>query len=176
LQLLRGTNLIHQKQAYFDQLDKFLAGLPMDNKPLAVTLSVDKKKLTGGAADVISNRFSYMPISQGGKQIRVANLIATNTNDDCTVDYPAGDLTLAFQEVPNGPLLSPETIPGPWAIFRLIKDPAVKSVTRDGNKWAVEYTVTTADKRTYSVWLNLEFKQPIPDVKDWPMPPGKGGN
>ena len=100
--------------------------------------------------------------------------------DDAAVEFPGpGDLVFDFRETAEGRVMQSITFPGPWAIFRLIKDPNVKTVTREGNKWSLEYVVgvgTGADRRNFSLWLTLEFKQPVPDVKDWPVPPGRTAN
>ena len=40
-------------------------------------------------------------------------------------------------------------------------------------QWTVEYTVTDTNRRTYSLWLVFEFKAPLPDLKDWPVPPAR---
>ena len=84
------------------------------------------------------------------------------------------DVTLGFRDVPNGKILQTETFSGPWSTLRALKAPNIKSVTRDasGTKWLVEYTVTS-DKKAYSLWYNLEFNTPLPDLKEWPVPPGR---
>ncbi len=170
---IRGTNLLRDKQDYFDKLDRLFAGLPKDNKPLSVTLSVDKSKLTDRLT-AISTPFSYMAISASGKVIGQPSSLISDRTDSYAIDLPnAGDLTFDFRTVENGNPIQTESFAGPWGILRLILSPNVKSITRDGNKWAIEYTVATADKKNWSLYLNLEFKQPIPDIKDWPNPPGK---
>jgi hypothetical protein len=169
LDVLRGTNLLRNKQEYFDRVDKFLAALPADNKSFAATLSVDKDKLKDDNS--VSFRYTYMMIAQNNKELRDAALNSTIA-DSCSVDYPGGDIALRFREVPKGAVVQTETFSGPWAILRLIRDPAAK-VTRDGNKWTIEYTVTDPAKKSFSLWLTLEFKQPLPDLKEWPVPPGR---
>ncbi len=170
LDVLRGTNILRDKQAYYDQLDKFFAALPVDNKPFAATLSVNKEKLKDDNS--VSFRYSYLVISQNGKVLRESALTSSATDLPPSVDFPGGDLTLQFRETPTGPVVQTESFNGPWAVFRLIKHPNVKSISRDGNKWTLEYVVTDPAKKAYSLWLVLEFKQPVPDLKDWPVPPG----
>jgi hypothetical protein len=170
LDRLRGTNLLKEKQEYFDKLDKFFSALPTDNKPLSVTLSVNKEKLKDDNS--VSYRYAYMLMTQGGKELREAALNSTIA-DACPLDYPAGDVTLQFREVPKGNILQTETFSGPWGVFRLLKHPNVKSVTREANKWTIEYAVTDANKKTYSLWLVLDFKASVPDLKEWPVPPAK---
>ena len=174
LDLLRGGNLLKDRQGYFDQLDKFFLALPIESKPFAATLAVAKDKLK--TADMpISAPFTYMAISQkdsGGKekQLRDSTLNSADQVDTCTVEFPAGDLLLKFRNIPTGDPILVTTIPGNWAIFRILHD--AKNVSRDGNKWTIEYPVTTAEKKTYSLFLTIEFKQPVPDLQDWPKPPG----
>jgi hypothetical protein len=169
---LRGTDLFRDKADYYDRVDRFLAGLPADAKPLAATLTVNKTRLAE-IPDTISNKYSYMPLSQDGKLLREATLIAT-VPDSVSVDYPGGDLTLGFRQVPGGPILQTEPFPGPWGILRLLASPNIRAVSRDGNKWTLEYKVTLPDKTVAGVLcLTVEFKQPIPDPKEWPVPPAR---
>ena len=102
-----------------------------------------------------------------------AVILNSTIADACPLDYPAGDVTLQFREVPKGNILQTETFSGPWGVFRLLKHPNVKSVTREANKWTIEYAVTDANKKTYSLWLVLDFKASVPDLKEWPVPPAK---
>ncbi|HVT83394.1 MAG TPA: hypothetical protein VHM90_22325, partial [Phycisphaerae bacterium] len=170
LDLLRGTDLLRDRQDYFDKLDRLFAGLPKDTKPLQVTLSVDKSKLTDRAT-AISTPFSYMTITADGKTIGQPSSLIAEKADTYTIDLPnAGDLKFDFRAVQSGNPIQSETFSGPWSLLRLILSNNVKSATRDGNKWNIEYTVTTADKKNWSLYLVLEFKQPIPDTKDWPNP------
>jgi hypothetical protein len=168
---LRGSDLFRDRQDYFDKVDRFLAGLPVDATPLSATLTVNKTRL-GEIPDTISNKYAYMPMSQGGKLLKEATLSAT-VADSAAVDYPGGDLALGFRQVPNGPIVQTETFPGPWAVLRLLASPNVRTVSREGNKWTLEYKVTLPDKTVAVLCLILEFKQPIPDLKEWPVPPGR---
>ena len=65
LELLRGTNLLRDKQDYFDKLDRFFVALPADNKPLSVSFTVNKEKIKD--ENYIVYRFQTMMISQNGK-------------------------------------------------------------------------------------------------------------
>jgi hypothetical protein len=170
LDRLRGTNLLRDKQDYFDKLERFFVALPTDNKPLSVTMTLGKDKLKEDGS--ISYRYSYFGVAQNNKDLKEGTLIST-VADSWSLDYPSGDLAFKFKETPGGPVLLTENFPGNWAVFRLLKSPNVKGITRDGNKFTVEYTVTDNNKKTYSLWLVLEFKQPLPDLKDWPVPPAK---
>jgi len=170
LDRLRGTDLLRDKQDYFDKLDKFFLVLPFDDKPLSATLTVDKVKLKEDNS--ISYKFSYMVISQNGKALRESALGAAGTLDSAALEYAGGDVTLQFRDTPGAAFQQTETFSGPWAVFRLIKSPNVKSIKIDGTKWTLEYTVTSGGK-PYALWLVLEFKQPLPDVKDWPVPAAK---
>jgi hypothetical protein len=170
LKRLRGADLFSAKKDYFTKMSVFLAGMPSNGRTMSVTLSVNKEKLKD-IPDPISTPYSYMPISQGGKVLREANLIGATSTDSTTIEYSGGDVTLAFRERQGAEIKQTETFSGPWGVLRLLVSPNVKSVARDGNKWNVEYKVTTPDKRVFTLWLILEFKQALPDVKDWPMPP-----
>ena len=137
-------------------------------KPLTATLTVNKDQLIK-IPDTISKQYSYMPISQDKKLLREATLIAT-VADAVSVDYPGGDLLLEFKQTPDGPKVQPQPFPGPWAIFRLLASPNVRAVSRDGNKWNLEYKVSP---EAGVLCLTVEFKQPVPDIKEWPVPPGR---
>jgi hypothetical protein len=170
---LRGTDLFAAKKDYFDKLDKFLAGMPTDAKPLGVTFSADKAKLKD-VPDSISIRYPYMQVQQAGKEIRVVSLISADKIDSCTLEYSGGDITLNFRDNDTGANVQTETFSGPWAILRLLASPNVKSYSRDPatNKWSVEYVINVNGTKR-ALWLTLEFKQPLPDTKEWPVPPGR---
>ena len=172
LTVLRGTDLFKSKQDYFEKLDHFLAALPVDTKPLIATLSVNKARLAEAAGEAVSARYSYMHIAQGKKDLREASLIG-NGVDTASIEYSGGELTLGFREVDGGPVLQTEAFAGPWAPLRLLKSPNTKSASRDPAnllKWNIDYTITTPDKKSYTLPLTLEFKQVVPDLKDWPIP------
>ena len=78
----------------------FFAGLPVENKPRTFTLSVDKKKLD--ASDSVSKPFSYMPVSQGGKQVLDFSLIAAK-DENCTLEYSGGDASIGTRKPPAAP-------------------------------------------------------------------------
>jgi hypothetical protein len=170
LDRLRGTNLLRDKQEYFSKLEKFFTALPSENKPLTCTLSIAKDKLKEDNS--IAYRYSYVGMAQNNKDLKEGALIST-VADTVTLEYPGGDLAFKFREEPGGPIRLTESLPGNWAVLRLLKSDKAKTVTRDGNKWTVEYLVTDSNKKTYSLWLVLEFKAPLPDLKDWPVPPAK---
>jgi hypothetical protein len=99
------------------------------------------------------------------------------------VKYPAdGSITFVFRANKENtaanpsPDVLPQTFPGPWAVLRLLKSPNVKTIEVEaaGAKWTIEYIITIPDldptKNKRSLWITLEFKQPIPELKDWPDP------
>jgi len=153
-----------------------LAGLPQDNKPLVAVITVNAQKLRDDRANAISQEYSYMMASQGGKQLKDFSLINAAA-DTASVEYAGGDLTLAFRPSQGGTAVQTETLPGPWALLRLVRSPNVNtgSLTVSGNKWVVEYVITLTDaaKTKRSLWLTIEFKQPLPEPKDWPVPPSR---
>lgn len=170
LERLRGTNLLRDKQDYFSKLERFFAALPTENKPLTVAATIAKTRLR--EENSISNRYSYLLMAQGAKDLKEGSLISDRV-DTVEFQYPGDDIVLKFRDTPNGPVLLTETIQGNWAVFRLLKHPNAKSVTHEGNKWTVEYVVTDNSRKSYSLWLVFEFKAPLPDLKDWPIPPAR---
>jgi type VI protein secretion system component VasK len=108
---------------------------------------------------------------QGGKDLHEASF-SGNAVDEADVQYAGPDFALQFKDLPQGPIIQTETFSGPWAPFRLLVNPNTKSVTRDGTKSTVDYLVTDANKKVWSLWLQLDFKVEVPDLKDWPVPPG----
>jgi hypothetical protein len=170
LDRLRGTSLLADYLAYFDQLAKMLPALPSGAQTNPVTLTVAKDKMKGSSS--IADKYTYMQIAQGNQNLKEAYLSGTGVVDQATVVYPSGDITFQFRDTPGGPIRQTETIAGPWATLRLLNSPNVKSVNRDGNKWTVEYTITDENKKTYPLWLTLDFgKIDLPDIKNWPVPP-----
>jgi hypothetical protein len=173
---LRGTDLIGDKRDYFEKLDRMLMALPQDNKPLVATVTVNKEKLRDDKNNAISIDYAYMVASQGGKVLKDFSLNEA-TNENASVEYSGGDITLAFRSTPDGKPLQTETIPGPWALLRLVRSPNVNtgSLTVSGNKWVVEYVITTpgTQPKKRSLWLTIEFKLPLPEPKDWPVPPSR---
>jgi len=168
---LRGTNLLHDKLQYLANLQKFFVAMPTDAvKPLSVSISVIKEHLKDDNA--ISQKYAYVAISQGGKQLREAYLQG-NVPDKADVLYPAGDLTFQFLDVPGGQPVQTATFNGPWGPFRLLTSSNIRTVTIDGNKWTIEYVVTDPNNKTWSLWLLLEFKAELPGLNDWPVPPVK---
>mgnify|MGYP001553664187 FL=1 len=170
LDLLRGTALLQGYTKYFDQLTKMLNALPPGQQTYTATLTVAKDKMKGQSS--IADRYSYMQINLGADKLTQLQFANTNVVDSVGVTYPAtGDLTFALSEILNGPVVQTETIQGPWSPLRLLKSDNVKSISRDGKKWVIEYIVTDAAKKTYPLWLTLEFKAEVPDLTDWPTPP-----
>ncbi len=167
LELLRGAHLLKEQQQYLDRLEKFFVALPVDARPVAVTLSVIKDKLKDPSA--VSQKYAYMAITENGKELRTAYLQGLDP-DKADIEYPGGDLAFLFRDVPNGPVIQTDTFPGIWSPFRLIKSPNVKVISREANKWTLEYTVTDPNKKTWSLWLLMEFKAEVPEVKEWPVP------
>ncbi len=170
LDALRGTNLLRDKLTYLAQLQRFITALPADAKPMSVAVTVLKDKLKDDNS--ISQKYAYMVMMQGPKLLHTA-FLGGMVSDRTDVEYAGPDLVLQFKDIPQGPVIQTETFNGPWSPFRFLSSPNVKSVTRDANKWTVEYLITDSNKKTWSLWLLLEFKTEVPDLKDWPVSPGK---
>jgi hypothetical protein len=119
----------------------------------------------------IADKYTYMQISQGTKDLREAFLAGVNVVDQADLNYAGDDLVLQFRDTPKGPVRQTETISGPWAVLRLLKAPEAKDVTHEGNKWTLQYTITDPNKKTYPLWLTVEFKSDVPELKNWPVPP-----
>ncbi len=181
LDRLLGTKLLGDKAYYYTQLGKFLAVLPTDAKqPFTATFTLNKDKLLALEKAVsISSAYAYMPVSQGGKLLKLINTGSPSALETCNVDYPGlGDLTLGFRErQDDGPIVQTETLSGPWAVLRLLQSDKVTIKEVVGNKWTIEYTVTTPPPNSQKLTLPLilEFKLPIPPdtKKGWPDPKAK---
>jgi hypothetical protein len=168
LDALRGTSLLHDKLEYLANLQRFMIALPPDAKPLTVSVSVIRDKLKDD--DSIAIKYAYMFFMQGGKDLHEASF-SGNAVDKADIEYAGADFALQFKDLPQGPIIQTETFNGPWSPFRLLLSPNVKSATREGTKWTVDYLVTDANKKVWSLWLQLDFKNEVPDLKDWPIPP-----
>ena len=170
LDALRGTNLLHDKLDYLAKLQRFLAALPADTKPLTVTVSILRDKLKDD--DSISIKYAYMFFMQGGKDLHEASFSGSIV-DKADIEYAGGDFALQFKDLPSGPIIQTETFNGPWGPFRLLQSPNIKpeTITRDGTKWTLDYLVTDANKKVWSLWLQLDFKAEVPPLADWPVPP-----
>jgi hypothetical protein len=155
---------------YLDSLQRFFPALPSKTQPtMSVSFSVVKDaKLSTPTS--ISQKYTYMLIDQAGKELREA-YFGGNVDDTVSLAYPGGDLTLSFRDVTKGPIKQTITLPGPWAPFRLIKDPSVTVVERKGTKWTLEYSVKDSAGKVWVLPLQLDFTTEVPDVKDWPTPP-----
>jgi hypothetical protein len=177
LERLRGVNLLKEYQQYLDRLEKFFVVLPTDNKPITMTLSIAKDKLKDNNQGV-SIRFASAKIAQGNKQLG-ETYVQSPDKESFDIEYPGADLTLAFRDVRDGPIIHTETIPGIWIPFRLIKDPKVKVLSRevnkdkDGSRWLLEYTVKEANGKSWLIYFALDFKGIVPELNDWPVPPTK---
>jgi hypothetical protein len=170
LEVLRGTALLQSQGAYLDNLTKMFNALPSGPQPMTVTLTVLKDKMK--ESDSIALKYTYMQISQGNKELREAFLAGANVVDQADLQYAGDDVVLQFRDTPKGPIRQTVTFPGPWAPFRILKDPQVKSVTRDGTKWTVQLAITPSGSTTaYPLWIGLEFKAEVPDLKNWPVAP-----
>ncbi|MGN6366880.1 MAG: type VI secretion protein IcmF/TssM N-terminal domain-containing protein [Phycisphaerae bacterium] len=170
LDALRGTNLLRGKLDYIAALQKFFAALPTDaSQPLTVSLSVVKEHLTDDNS--VSQKYHDMPIVQGKTTLSQAYLQGKDPDKKADVQYPGDELSLQFRETPDGPIIQSVPFPGPWAVFRLLADKNVQSVKRDGTKWTINYTLTDPNKKQWSLYLLLDFKAEVPDLKDWPKPP-----
>ncbi len=169
LDALRGTYLLRDYVAYLNNVQHFIEALPPDAKPMTVTITVLKDKLKDDNS--VSQNYAYMLMMQGTKLLHPA-FLGGMVVDKTDVEYAGGDLTFQFKELPEGPVLETESFKGPWAPFRLLASPNIKTATREGNKWTVEYIVNdAAKKKASSLWLQLDFKAEVPDLKDWPVAP-----
>lgn len=170
LDRLRGTALLKDYTEYFDQLTKMFNALPNGAQPFVATLTVAKDKMKG--TGTIADKYTYMQISQGTKDLKEAYLGGTGVVDQADLNYAGDDLVFQFRDTPKGPVRQTETVPGPWAVLRILKSSNARDITRDGNKWTFQYTITDENKKTYPLWLTVEFKSDVPDLKNWPVPPG----
>ena len=167
---LRGTNLLRGKLDYIAQLQRFFSALPTDAaQPFTVSVSVIKEHLKDDNS--VSQKYHDMPIVQGGTTLSQAYLQGMDPDKKAEVQYPGADLSFQFRETPNGPIVQSVPFPASWGIFRFLASAAVESVQRDGTKWSVNYTLTDPNNKKWSLWLLLDFKVEVPDLKDWPKPP-----
>jgi hypothetical protein len=175
LDALRGTNLLRGKLDYIAALQRLFAGLPTDaSKPFTVSVTVIKEHLKDDNS--VSQKYHDMPIMQGNQALAQAYLQGIDPDKKADVAYPGADLNLQFRETPNGPIVQTVSFPGPWGALRLLASPKVDSIQRDGTKWTVNFIVTDPNNKKWSLWLLLDFKAELPDLKDWPVPPAKASN
>jgi hypothetical protein len=170
LDRLRGTQTLRPYLTYLDNLSKMFNALPTGQQPMTCTLTVLKDKMKD--SDSIALKYTYMNITQGNAPAREAFLGGANVVDQFDVKYAGDDLVFQFRDVPGGPIRQTVTFPGPWSPLRMLKDPLVKSVDHTGSKWTVELSITpTGSTTAYPLWVGLEFKAEVPDLKNWPVPP-----
>lgn len=170
LDRLRGTQVLKPWLTYLDDLSKMFNALPTGQQPMTCTLTVLKDKMKD--SDSIALKYTYMNITQGNAQPREAFLGGANVVDQFDIKYAGDDLVFQFRDVPGGPIRQTVTFPGPWSPLRMLKDPLVKSVDHTGAKWTVELNITpTGSTTAYPLWIGLEFKAEVPDLKNWPVPP-----
>ena len=166
LERLRGQNLLAGKEKYLKRLSTLLKGLPEADKTLQAAVVVIKEKLKD--PDSLNNVYAHLVISQANKELGVCDLRAMTSDHLDKITYPGETLKLGLRKIPNGPIDKTILVDGPWAALRLLHLTAAKRNPKDPHKWTVELPVTDEAGKKWSVWLEVEYDQELPDLSDWP--------
>lgn len=170
-----GLGLPPEKRTWCLKVKDVLAALPGSNESFDCIVSIvaekDQKILADGAQSVLG-MWAALRIDQGTGKKGSLNVMQEETKAVGKVAYSGDPVVFKFYRFPvdvtNDKVDRTRSVSGTWVPLRLLHDLKGKRLTGDGRKWQVELVIADSEARPRVVWLELEFKNPLPNLKDWP--------
>jgi hypothetical protein len=153
-------------------LDDLLSGLPDSAQDLIPTCTIryaGGETASAGRSDMYRN-LSVVKIIQtiDGRAATTDRRLAPRMVDLFDEKYPgSSQVDFVFYETDGGPEIERLSIKGPWSIFALIHKYNGARQSADPSKWLVEIPVAYLNTEL-SFWLEFEFENVLPTIRDWP--------
>jgi hypothetical protein len=170
-----GLGLPADKRGWCLKVKEVLAALPASNEAFDCMASIvaekDQRILAEGAQSVLG-MWTALRIDQGAAKKGSLNVTQEATKAVGKLAYPGDAVVIKFYRFPvdvtNDKVDRTKSITGAWVPVRLLHELKSTRLTGDGRKWQVELTIADSEARPRVIWLELEFRNPLPMLKDWP--------
>ena len=170
-----GLGLPSEKRAWCLKVKGVLDALPAgaDTFDCVVSVMGEKdQKIAGGGSPSVLEQWQVLQIDQGAIKKGAVNVTQPETKVAAKLKYPGEGVVFRFYRFPKdfdeGKVDRTKSVAGAWVPVRLVHELKSKRLTGDGRKWQVEMIIADSDGRPRVLWLELDFKNPLPALENWP--------
>jgi hypothetical protein len=175
LDRLCGLGLEPARRAWCMKAKAVLDGLPAGaDKAACIVRIIDEKnqKILDEGAQSVLGIWAVLEIAQRGTRTGIKNITQAEPAEVGKVSYPDDSVVLKFYRFPDDVRADKVdrtmTIPGAWAVIRMIHTLKARPADEKGLKWNAQAIIQDTESKPRSLWLELEFAKPLPKLDQWP--------